>query len=186
MWLVVSCVASLSDSSDRNIQLSCYGNCHGNILAFWVIWSLEQTQSGNYDNIIKRFTVNLSVGQPPEDCSVTKGCLFLSGSGEEPYQLCGALLWQSRQCFATTIAPYTFLWVMLYLSGSEVPAAERWIEAPCFPQVLISPLGRSTKLETEADDRGGDLHSVVCSKSTPARGTRRQKPERVMELHLPP
>ena len=43
-----------------------------------------------------------------------------------------------------------------------------------FPQVLISPLGRSTKLETEADDHGGDLHSVVGSKSTPPGGTRRQ------------
>lgn len=32
----------------------------------------------------------------------------------------------------------------------------------------------------------GDLHSVVGSKSTPARSTRRQKPERVMEIHLPP
>lgn len=42
-----------------------------------------------------------------------------------------------------------------------------------FPQVLISPLGGSRKLETEADDYGGDLHSVVGSKSTPARGTRR-------------
>lgn len=50
-------------------------------------------------------------------------------------------------------------------------------------QVIISPLGRSTKLETEADDHGGDLRVVMSSKST-ARGARRMKPERVMELHL--
>lgn len=55
-----------------------------------------------------------------------------------------------------------------------------------FPQVLISPPGGSTKLETEADNHGGDLHSALGSKSTPTRGTRRLKPERVMELHKLP
>lgn len=53
------------------------------------------------------------------------------------------------------------------------------------PQVLISPLGRRTKVETEADICGKYLHSVVGSKLTPARGTMRLKQEGVMEL-LPP
>lgn len=52
-----------------------------------------------------------------------------------------------------------------------------------FLQVLISSRrGRSTKLGMEADDRRGDLHSLVGSKSTAARGTWRLKPVRVMEL----
>lgn len=36
----------------------------------------------------------------------------------------------------------------------------------------------------EADDRGGYLHSVVGSKSTPARGTRRMKQEKRIALQL--
>ena len=58
---------------------------------------------------------------------------------------------------------------------------------PVFPQVLIPPLGRSTKPETEADGRGGDPDLNSGSKSTPARGTRRLRPERVMgPLYLQP
>lgn len=76
---------------------------------------------------------------------------------------------------------------MLYLTGSEVPykvSLQQVNRSAVFLQVLISPLGRSTKLETGQNGRGGDLHSVVGSKSTLARGTGRLKPE-MIEIHLP-
>lgn len=97
-----------------------------------------------------------------------KTALLHSSSAEGSLQLCGVSLLQSRQA----------------VQGSAKSPLQQVSRSTVFPQVLISPLGRSSKLGTEANDRGGDLHSVVGSKSTPAGGKRRMKLKKVMELLL--
>lgn len=84
---------------------------------------------------------------------------------------------QSREYFATTIEPDT-------------------LAVECTIKSRLQHVKRSTmfsygvNITPGKEDQTGrpwrDLHSVVGSKSTPGRSTRRQKPEIVMKFHLPP
>lgn len=113
-----------------------------------------------------------------------KAVLIHSSSVES----CGVLLLLKRRIFWYYNSTLAFLWVMLCLCGSEVPIKsllQQVNRSTVFPQVLISPLGRSSKLETEADDRGEALHSVVGSKSTAVTCPTHPDPMTSLPLNLP-